>query len=144
MGAPNVGKSALFNRLTGRYATVSNYPGTSVEIARGAGTLGGVAAEVIDTPGLYSLVASSEEERVTQGILLDGGVDVTVHVIDAKNLARSLPFTLQLAELGRPLVVANDSEMSGAPWRERVGKSGAVDPEPGPNGPLPSRDEVAA
>lgn len=106
VGAPNVGKSALFNRLTGRYATVSNYPGTSVEIARGAGTLGGVAAEVIDTPGLYSLVASSEEEGVTQGILLDGGVDVTVHVIDAKNLARSLPFTLQLAELGRPLVVA--------------------------------------
>ncbi len=106
VGAPNVGKSALFNRLTGRYVAVSNYPGTSVEIARGVGTVGGVPAEVLDTPGLYSLVASSEEERVTQAILLGGEVDVTVHVIDAKNLARSLPFTLQLAELGRPLVVA--------------------------------------
>jgi len=106
VGAPNVGKSALFNRLTGRYVTVSNYPGTSVEIARGAGTFGGVAGEVLDTPGLYSLLATTDDERVAQRLLLDGAADVVVHVVDAKNLPRMLALTLQLLELGRPLVVA--------------------------------------
>jgi len=106
VGAPNVGKSALFNRLTGRYVTVSNYPGTSVEIARGAGTFGGVAGEVLDTPGLYSLLATSDDERVAQRLLLDGTADVVVHVVDAKNLPRMLALTLQLLELGRPLVIA--------------------------------------
>src|SRR3972149_2794052 len=61
VGPPNVGKSALFNRLTGRYAAVSNYPGTSVELMRGHGTFGGAVAEVVDTPGLYSLLVSTEE-----------------------------------------------------------------------------------
>jgi ferrous iron transport protein B len=66
----------------------------------------GRPAEVLDTPGLYSLLVGSEEERVTRRVLLEGSGDVTVHVVDAKSLARSLPLTLQLAELGRPLVVA--------------------------------------
>lgn len=106
VGAPNVGKSALFNRLTGRYSAVSNYPGTSVEVARGRGVIAGRPAEILDTPGLYSLLVTSEEERVTRRVLLEGGGDVTVHVVDAKSLARSLTLTLQLAELGRPLVIA--------------------------------------
>jgi ferrous iron transport protein B len=106
VGAPNVGKSALFNRLTSSYATVSNFPGTSVEIARGSTKLNGVACEVLDTPGMYSLLPTTEEERVTQRIVLDGVADVLVHVADAKNLERMLPLTLQLAELGRPLVLA--------------------------------------
>jgi ferrous iron transport protein B len=106
IGAPNVGKSALFNRLTNRYVTVSNYPGTSVEVARGRAKLDGVTAEVLDTPGLYSLLPSTEEERVAQRIVLGGEPDVLVHVIDAKNLGRMLPLTLQLTEVGRPLVLA--------------------------------------
>ena len=106
IGAPNVGKSALFNRLTNSYVTVSNYPGTSVEVARGRARLDGHTAEVLDTPGLYSLLPTTEEERVTQRIVLAGAADVLVHVVDAKNLARMLPLTLQLTEVGRPLVLA--------------------------------------
>jgi ferrous iron transport protein B len=101
-----VGKSALFNRLTNSYVTVSNYPGTSVEVARGKARLEGIAAEVLDTPGLYSLLPTTEEERVAQRIVLGGEPDVLVHVVDAKNLGRMLPLTLQLTELGRPLVLA--------------------------------------
>ncbi len=106
VGAPNVGKSALFNRLTGAYVTVSNYPGTSVEVSRGTATLGGAAAEVVDTPGMYSLLCDTEEERVARQVVLHGAVDVVVHVVDAKSLPRMLPLTLQLLEVGRPLVVA--------------------------------------
>ncbi|MBI4502504.1 MAG: ferrous iron transport protein B [Gemmatimonadetes bacterium] len=106
VGTPNVGKSALFNRLTGRYVTVSNYPGTSVEISRGAGTLGGEQVEVIDTPGMYSLTGSSEEQRMVRRFLFNGGADVLVQVADAKNLSRMLSLTLQLVELGRPTVLA--------------------------------------
>lgn len=106
VGAPNVGKSALFNRLTGAYVAVSNFPGTSVEITRGRCKLAGLHAEVVDTPGLYSLLPATEEERVAQRIVLSGEADVLVHVADAKTLERSLPLTLQLAELGRPVVLA--------------------------------------
>ncbi len=106
VGSPNVGKSALFNRLTSSYATVSNFPGTSVEVARAAAMLHGREAEIIDTPGLYSLLPSTEEEKVAQRVVVAGAADVLVHVADAKNLERLLPLTLQLAELGRPLVLA--------------------------------------
>lgn len=104
VGAPNVGKSALFNRLTGRYVAVSNYPGTTVEIARGHSVLDGVMAEIIDTPGMYSLLPSAEDERVAMRMLFDvtAAPDVVVHAIDAKNISRMLPLTLQLLELGRP------------------------------------------
>ncbi len=105
MGNPNVGKSVLFNRLTGAYVTVSNYPGTSVALTRGHGHLGDLDLEVVDTPGAYALVPGSEEERVTQRFILDGTSDVLLHVVDAKNLPRALPFTLQLMALGRPLVL---------------------------------------
>jgi ferrous iron transport protein B len=106
VGAPNVGKSALFNRLTGRYVTVSNYPGTSIEVTRGAGVFDGIAVEVLDTPGMYSLLPSTEEEAVARRVMMTGDADVLVHVVDAKNLPRMLSLTLQLAEIGRPLVVA--------------------------------------
>jgi ferrous iron transport protein B len=100
-----VGKSVLFNRLTGAYVTVSNYPGTSVALTRGHGHLGALDVEVVDTPGAYALVPGTEEERVTQRFVLDGTADVLVHVVDAKNLPRGLPFTLQLMALERPLVL---------------------------------------
>ncbi|HSJ06996.1 MAG TPA: ferrous iron transport protein B [Longimicrobiales bacterium] len=106
VGAPNVGKSALFNRLTSSYATVSNFPGTSVEVAHGSMKEAGATWDVLDTPGIYSLLPTTDEERVTQRIVLDGSSDVLVHVVDAKNIERMLPLTLQLAELGRPLVIA--------------------------------------
>ena len=100
-----MGKSVLFNRLTGAYVVVSNYPGTSVEVTRGHGHLGQREVEVVDTPGAYALVPGTEEERVTQEHILDGSADVLVHVVDAKNLPRGLPFTLQLLDCGRPLVL---------------------------------------
>jgi ferrous iron transport protein B len=106
VGAPNVGKSTLFNRLTGAYVTVSNYPGTSVEIDRGHARFGEHAVEVVDTPGMYSLLPTTEEERVARRLVLSGEVDVLVQVVDAKDLERALPLTMQLLETGRPVVVA--------------------------------------
>lgn len=106
VGNPNVGKSALFNCLTGQYVVVSNYPGTSVEVARGTTEIDGIEYEVVDTPGMYSLLCLSEEERVSRRILMEERADVVVHVVDAKNLDRMLSFTLQLLEAGFPLVLA--------------------------------------
>ncbi|MCL2011677.1 MAG: ferrous iron transporter B [Cystobacterineae bacterium] len=164
VGNPNVGKSVLFNAFTGRYAVVSNYPGTTVELMQGnpapSPLAGGSNAEaplhtplqsfatVIDTPGMYALCPLTEEERVSQHILLEetfspgggfpqrrlvspqpaeqergagmasplgsrGGANATeeshsvlLHVVDAKNLHRALPLTLQLLELQKPMVLA--------------------------------------
>jgi ferrous iron transport protein B len=105
VGAPNVGKSALFGRLTGIYAVVSNYPGTSVEVTRGRLASGARQVEVIDTPGMYGLLSVTEEERVTRRAMT-GERQSIVHVVDASHLERSLPLTLQLLSLGRPVVVA--------------------------------------
>jgi len=105
VGNPNVGKSVLFNALTGAYTTVSNYPGTSVEISRGECELHGVRYEVLDTPGMYSLLPITEEERVARDMLLQEQPDVVLHVIDARNIERMLPMTLQLIESGLPLIL---------------------------------------
>ena len=105
VGTPNVGKSVLFNALTGAYVTVSNYPGTTVEVTRGKGRLGELEVGVLDTPGMYRLLPLTEEERVARDILLQERPDVVIHVIDAKNLERMLPMTLQLIEAGFPLIV---------------------------------------
>jgi ferrous iron transport protein B len=105
VGNPNVGKSVLFNALTGAYVTVSNYPGTSVEVARGSAVIGGEPYEVIDTPGMYSILPITEEERVAREILLNESPDVVVHVLDARNLERMLAMTLQLIEAGLPVVL---------------------------------------
>lgn len=105
VGSPNVGKSVLFGALTGSYAVVSNYPGTTVEVSRGALGSGERRWEVVDTPGMYSLRPITEEERVTRDILLRSEGPI-VHVVDAKNLPRMLPLTLELAMLERPLILA--------------------------------------
>jgi len=105
VGAPNVGKSLLFNRLTGRYATVSNYPGTTVDVYRGKARIGEEEFEVIDTPGMYSLLPISEEERVARRILIGEKPIAVMHVIDAKNLERMLPLTLQLIEARLPVIL---------------------------------------
>ncbi len=105
VGNPNVGKSVIFGCLTGRYATVSNYPGTTVEVARGRARFD-PQVQVIDTPGVNDLIPMSEDERVTRDILLMEGVDAVIQVADAKNLERALSITLQLGEMGIPVVLA--------------------------------------
>lgn len=105
VGSPNVGKSLLFNCLTGAYVTVSNYPGTTVEISRGKTRIGEEEFEVIDTPGMYSLLPITEEERVARDILLKEKPDIVIHIVDAKNLERMLPFTLQLIEAGLAIIL---------------------------------------
>ncbi|MBL8058585.1 MAG: 50S ribosome-binding GTPase, partial [Anaerolineales bacterium] len=91
VGNPNVGKSALFGALTGRYVEVSNFPGTTVEIS--AGRVDGLP--LIDTPGVQSLLARSDDERVTRDILFARRPRVVVQVADARNLRRSLLLTIQ-------------------------------------------------
>lgn len=105
VGNPNVGKSVLFNALTGAYVTVSNYPGTSVEVSRGNAVISGEAWQVIDTPGMYSIHTITEEERVAREILLNETPDVVLHVLDARNLERMLAMTVQLIEAGLPVVL---------------------------------------
>ncbi len=107
VGQPNVGKSMLFNRLTGSYVSVSNYPGTTVEISRGKMGLPccETRAGIVDTPGMFSLFAITEEERVARRILLQERPHAVLNVIDAKNIERMLPLTLQLIEAGLPLVL---------------------------------------
>ena len=105
LGNPNVGKSALFGALTGTYVTVSNYPGTTVEVTRGMATIGAMRCAVIDTPGATSLVPGSEDERVTRDVLLSAETGPVVVVGDAKNLERALALVVQLGETGRPAVV---------------------------------------
>ncbi|MFO7274282.1 MAG: ferrous iron transport protein B [Bacillota bacterium] len=100
VGNPNVGKSAIFHALTGIYVEVSNYPGTTVDIASGRmGDLG-----VYDTPGVYGISAFNEEERVARDMILEA--DIVVNVVDAAHLDRDLFLTLQLIDMGFPVVVA--------------------------------------
>jgi ferrous iron transport protein B len=105
VGNPNVGKSVLFNALTGSYVTVSNYPGTSVEVSRGSATIADETWQVIDTPGMYAVHTITEEERVAREILLNEKPDVVLHVLDARNLERMLAMTIQLIEAGLPVVL---------------------------------------
>lgn len=105
VGTPNVGKSVIFNRLTGSYVVVSNYPGTTVEVSRGNGQIEGEMFEVIDTPGMYSLLSITDEERVTRTLLLNEKPDIVAHVVDGTNLERMLPLTLQLKDAGTPVIL---------------------------------------
>lgn len=105
VGSPNVGKSVMFNNLTASYAAVSNYPGTTVEVTRGRVRIGSEEFEAIDTPGMYSLLPITEEEGVARSILLQEAPCVILHVVDARNLERMLPLTLQLLEAGLPVIL---------------------------------------
>ncbi len=105
VGNPNVGKSVIFNRLTGQYVQVSNYPGTTVGISRGRAQIGGQEFEIVDTPGVNSLVPQSEDERVTRDILLKEPPDIVLFVADAKNVRRTLLLLSQFVELRLPTVL---------------------------------------
>ncbi|MBI3761136.1 MAG: ferrous iron transport protein B [Chloroflexi bacterium] len=105
IGNPNVGKSAIFGALSGRYVEVSNYPGTTVELARGKVAIDGTETTLIDTPGVASLLPRSDDERVARDVLLNGSPWAVVQVADAKNLRRALLLTFQLAEQEVPFVL---------------------------------------
>src|SRR5436309_3129280 len=105
VGNPNVGKSVLFGRLTGKYVIVSNYPGTTVEISRGEATVDGDAFTILDTPGVNELTARSGDAAVTCDVLRDNPDATIIQVADAKNLRRALLLTLQLAERQQPMVL---------------------------------------
>ncbi len=117
VGSPNVGKSVLFGNLTGVYVTVSNYPGTTVEVSRGSAEVSGRRYEVVDTPGMYSLLPLSEDERVARDILMDEAPDLVLYVVDATNAERMLLLTFQLMEAGLPVVLVlnmmDEAEASG-------------------------------
>jgi len=104
MGNPNVGKSAVFSRLTGTRVIAANYPGTTVGFTRGYLNVGGERAEVIDVPGTYTLTPTSKAEEVATAMLESG--DLVINVIDATNLERNLNLTLQLLEKNIPMVIA--------------------------------------
>ncbi|MEW6040661.1 MAG: ferrous iron transport protein B [Elusimicrobiota bacterium] len=104
-GNPNVGKSVIFNRLTGKYVTVSNYPGTTVDISSGKGTFAGDEFTVVDTPGTDSLIPASEDERVTRDVIFSEKPDCIIQVADAKNVRRTITFAIELSDLGIPLVI---------------------------------------
>ncbi len=105
VGNPNVGKSVLFGLFTGKYVTVSNYPGTTVEVTRGMYTGSNETIEVVDTPGANSLISHSEDERVARDILLRDEEKRVIQIIDAKNIRRGLQITTQLAEMGLPVSI---------------------------------------
>jgi ferrous iron transport protein B len=105
-GNPNCGKSALFNALTGIRQKTGNWPGVTVERKEGRLELERRQIRVIDLPGIYSLDAGSLDERVTRDYLLSRDADLIVNVVDAANLERNLYLTVQLLEMGVPLVLA--------------------------------------
>ncbi len=124
MGNPNVGKSAIFSRLTGTKVVVSNYPGTTVGYKKGKMYLDGESSsvfEVIDVPGIYSLDPISPAEKVAVEMLEEG--DIIINVVDATNLERNLYLTLQLMEKGIPLVIALNL------WDEAAHKGISIDYE---------------
>jgi len=102
MGNPNVGKSAIFSRLTGIDVMISNYPGTTIELKKGKMKLDGEMVEVIDVPGTYSLEPASKAEEVAVNMLQEG--DLVINVVDATNLERNLNLTLALQERNIPVI----------------------------------------
>ena len=105
-GNPNVGKTTVFNRLTGMREHVGNWPGKTVERAEGHFKHGGYEYDVIDLPGNYALSAHSMEEIVSRDFIVDDDSDVIINVVDAANLERNLYLTVQMMELGANMIMA--------------------------------------
>ena len=105
-GNPNVGKTTVFNRLTGMRQHVGNWPGKTVERAEGHFKHGSYEYDVIDLPGNYALSAHSMEEIVSRDFIVDDDSDVIINVVDAANLERNLYLTVQMMELGANMVMA--------------------------------------
>ena len=105
IGNPNVGKSVIFGLFTGKYVTVSNYPGTTVEVSHGNVHFENKRYILKDTPGVNSLIPMSEDEKVTRDILLREKPELVLQIGDSKNLKRTLFLTSQLSEIGVPVVL---------------------------------------
>jgi ferrous iron transport protein B len=105
VGHPNVGKSVIFQKLTGQRVIIANYPGTTVEVARG-NLRDHPEVTLVDTPGVVAFPPYSEDEKVTGRVLLYEPLRAVLQVGDAKNLRRTLALTVQLAEMGVPLILA--------------------------------------
>lgn len=106
VGNPNSGKTTLFNAFTGANLKVANWPGVTVEKIEGAFKYHGERFKLVDLPGIYSLTSYSLEEKLTREFILESNVDVIINVVDASNLERNLYLTLQLIELGKPVIIA--------------------------------------
>ena len=105
-GNPNVGKTTVFNQLTGMHQHVGNWPGKTVEMAEGNFTHGDYRYDIIDLPGNYALSAHTIEEIVSRDFIVDDSSDAIINVVDAANLERNLYLTVQMMELGANLVLA--------------------------------------
>lgn len=106
VGNPNCGKTTLFNALTGSRLKVANWPGVTVEKVEGETAYEDTQITLIDTPGIYSLTCYTIEEKVTRSCVMDDEIDVIINIVDASSLERNLYLTLQLLELGKPVVLA--------------------------------------
>ena len=106
VGNPNCGKTTLFNAITGSKLKVANWPGVTVEKIEGEAEYEEVHMTLVDTPGIYSLTCYTIEEKVTRSCVMDDDIEVIVNVVDASSLERNLYLTLQLLELGKPVVLA--------------------------------------
>lgn len=104
-GNPNVGKTSLFNALTGLRQSVGNWPGVTVEHKSGTCTYHGQSYEIIDLPGIYSLSGGTPDELVARDFILNHKPDLVINIVDASNLVRNLYLTVQLMELGAPLIM---------------------------------------
>jgi ferrous iron transport protein B len=114
IGNPNVGKTSLFNALTGGHYRVGNWPGVTVERKEGRRRFRGKELVFVDLPGVYSLTAYSLDQRIARDYILSGRPQAIVDIVDATNLERNLYLTLMLAELERPMVVAlNKIDLAG-------------------------------
>ncbi len=105
VGNPNCGKTTIFNALTGRDQRVGNWPGVTVERKEGRVKLTNEPVTIVDLPGIYALLASSEDEQVARDYILSGEPALVVDIVDATNLERNLFLTTQLLDMGVPLVV---------------------------------------
>jgi ferrous iron transport protein B len=105
-GNPNAGKSTLFNALTGLRQHTGNWPGKTVARREGAWSRGQAKVRMVDLPGAYSLSAFTPEEVISRDFILEDRPAAVINVVDATNLERNLYLTVQLLELGAPLVVA--------------------------------------
>jgi len=105
-GNPNVGKSVIFNALTGAKQKIGNWPGVTVEKKEGLCHYKGIEIQVVDLPGIYSLTASSIDEKIAKDYILDEKPEVVVDIVDASNIERNLYLTMQLVEMEANVVVA--------------------------------------
>jgi len=105
IGNPNCGKTTIFNELTGARQIIGNWPGVTVERKEGFLNFENQKIQVIDLPGIYSLSAKSDDEKVSLDFILNGGTDLFLNVIDASNIQRNLYLTTQLIEMNIPMII---------------------------------------